>query len=94
MSTINNLKKLVIGALISGGVVLPPLGMTTGIANAAPQNPNPSIDHSDYAGPIVECNQCGRTLPGDGSVRVNPVNPGVKFGNGLLLPAVAPSPGH
>ena len=78
MSTINNLKKLAIGALISAGVVLPPLGLTAGIANAAPQNPNPTIDHSDYAGPIVECNQCGRTLPGDGSVRVNPVNPGVK----------------
>jgi len=48
MSTINNLKKLIIGALISGGVVLPPpLGMTAGIASAAPQNPNPTIDHSD-----------------------------------------------
>ena len=94
MSTINNLKKLTIGALISGGVALAGFGMTAGIASASPENPNPSIDHSDYAGPIVECNQCGRTLPGDGSVRVNPVNPGVKFGNGLLLPAVAPSAGH
>ncbi len=93
MSTINNLKKLIIGALLSGGVALAPLGMTTGIASAAPQNPNPTIDHSDYAGPIVECNQCGRTLPGDGSVG-QPVNPGVKFGNGLLLPAVTPSAGH
>lgn len=92
MSTINNLKKLIIGALISGGVVLPPLGMTAGTASAAPQSPNPTIDHSDYAGPVVECNQCGRTLPGDGSVK--PVNPGVKFGNGLLLPAVTPSAGH
>jgi len=87
MSTINNLKKLTIGALLSGGVALAALGLATGTAGAAPQNPNPTIDHSDYAGPVVECNQCGRALPGDGSVRVNPVNPGVKFGNGLLLPA-------
>ena len=91
MSTINNLKKLTINALLSGGVALAALGMATGTAGAAPQNPNPTIDHSDYAGPIVECNQCGRALPGDGSVRVNP---GVKVGNGLLLPAVAPSAGH
>lgn len=92
MSTINNLKKLTVGALLSGGVALAGLGMTAGIAGASPENPNPSIDHSDYAGPVVECNQCGRTLPGDGSVK--PANPGVKFGNGLLLPAVTPSAGH
>jgi hypothetical protein len=87
MNTIHNTKKVIVGAVLSGGVALAALGITAGTASAAPANPNPSIDHSDYAGPIVECNQCGRTLPGDGSVRVNPVNPGVKFGNGLLLPA-------
>ncbi|HJT93961.1 MAG TPA: hypothetical protein VJ777_18860 [Mycobacterium sp.] len=87
MNTIHHLKKLTVGALLSGGVALAALGLTAGTASAAPQNPNPSIDHSDYAGPVVECNQCGRTLPGDGSVTVNPVNPGVKIGNGLLLPA-------
>jgi hypothetical protein len=41
MSTFKNLKKLIIGALISAGVALPPLAMTVGIANAAPQNPEP-----------------------------------------------------
>ena len=87
MNTTHNLKKMIVGALLSGGVALSALGMTAGTASAAPGNPNPTIDHSDYAGPIVECNQCGRTLPGDGSVKINPVNPGVKFGNGLLLPA-------
>lgn len=86
MNTTQNLKKTIIGALLSGGVALAGLGLTAGIASAAPQNPGPSIDHSDYAGPIVECNQCGRTLPGDSSVTVT--NPGAKFGNGLLLPAV------
>jgi hypothetical protein len=89
MSTIHNLKKLTVGALMSGGLALAALGMTAGTASAAPADPNPSIDHSDYAGPVVECNQCGRTAPGDGSVKINPVNPGAKFGNGLLLPAVS-----
>ncbi len=87
MITIHNLKKTIVGALFSGGVALSTLGLTAGTASAAPQNPGPTIDHSDYAGPLVECNQCGLTRPGDGSVKVNPVNPGVKFGNGLLLPA-------
>ena len=87
MNTNHNLKKMIVGALLSGSVALAGLGMTTGLAQAAAENPNPSIDHSDYAGPVVECNQCGRTAPGDGSVRVNPVSPGVKIGNGSLLPA-------
>jgi hypothetical protein len=87
MNTTHNLKKMIVGSLLSSGVALAALGLTAGTASAAPANPGPTIDHSDYAGPIVECNQCGRTLPGDGSVRVNPANPGVKFGNGLLLPA-------
>jgi hypothetical protein len=86
MNTTHNLKKMIVGALLSGGVALAALGMTTGTASAAPGDPGVTIDHSDYAGPVVECNQCGRTLPGDGSVRVNP---GAKFGNGLLLPAVS-----
>ena len=86
MNATQNLKKLVVGALLSGGVALAGLGLTAGTASAAPQNPGPTIDHSDYAGPVVECNRCGRTLAGDGSVTVT--NPGAKFGNGLLLPAV------
>jgi hypothetical protein len=92
MNTTQNLKKMFVGALLSGGVALAALGLTAGTASAAPADPGVTIDNSDFAGPVVECNQCGRTLPGDGSVK--PVNPGVKFGNGLLLPAVTPSAGH
>ena len=87
MNTTHNLKKIIVGTLLSGGVALAALGLTAGTVCAAPQNPGPTIDHSDYAGPIVECNQCGLSRPGDGSVKVNPVNPGVKFDNGLRLPA-------
>ena len=86
MNTTHNLKKMFVGALLSGGVALAALGLTAGTASAAPGDPGVTIDNSDFAGPVVECNQCGRTLPGDGSVRVNP---GAKFGNGLLLPAVS-----
>jgi hypothetical protein len=86
MNTTHNLKKMIVGALLSGGVALAALGMTASTASAAGGDPGVTIDHSDFAGPVVECNQCGRTLPGDGSVRVNP---GAKFGNGLLLPAVS-----
>jgi hypothetical protein len=87
MNTIHNLKKMIVGALLSGGVALAALGLTAGTASAGPApGPSPTIDQSDFAGPVVECIQCQRTLPGDGSVRVNP---GAKFGNGLLLPAVS-----
>ncbi len=41
MSTIHYLKKMTVGALLSGGVALAALGMTAGTADAAPQNPNP-----------------------------------------------------
>jgi hypothetical protein len=85
MNTTHNLKKMIVGALLSGGVALAGFGLTAGTAGAAPADPGVTIEHSDFAGPVVECNQCGRELPGDGSVRVNP---GAKFGNGLLLPAV------
>lgn len=81
MNTTHNLKKIIVGALMSGGVALAALGLTAGTAAAAPQNPGPSIDHSDFAGPLVECNQCQRTLPGDGSVRVNP---GPQLGGGSV----------
>jgi hypothetical protein len=89
MNTTHNLKKMIVGALLSGGVALAALGMTAGTASAAPGDPGVTIDISDSGIPVVECKQCGRILPGDGSVHVNPVNPGAKFGNGLLLPAVS-----
>lgn len=90
MNTTHNLKKMIVGALLSGGVTLAALGLTAGTAGAAPQNPGPSIDHSDFAGPLVECNQCQRTLPGDGSVKVNP---GPQLGGGSVRVAT-PSAGH
>jgi hypothetical protein len=85
MNTTHNLKKMIVGALLSGGVALAGFGLTAGTAGAAPADPGVTIDHSDFAGPVVECNQCGRELPGDGSVRVNP---GAQFGDGSVLPAV------
>jgi hypothetical protein len=90
MNTTHNLKKMIVGALLSGGVALATLGLTAGTASAAPAPPGPTIDHSDYAGPLVECNQCGRTLPGDGSVKVNP---GPQLGDGSVRVAI-PSAGH
>ena len=90
MNTTHNLKKMMVGALLSGGLTLAALGLTAGTAGAAPQNPGPSIDHSDFAGPLVECIQCQRTLPGDGSVRVNP---GPQLGGGSVRVAI-PSAGH
>ena len=83
-------KKMVVGALLSGGVALAGLGLTAGTANAAPSNPGPTIDQSDFAGPLVECIQCQRTLPGDGSVKINP---GPQLGGGSVRVAV-PSAGH
>ena len=90
MNTTHNLKKMFVGALLSGGVALAALGLTAGTASAAPANPNPTIDHSDYAGPVVECNQCNLTRPGDGSVSINP---GAKFGDGAVRVAT-PAAGH
>lgn len=90
MITTHNLKKIAVGALLSSGLTLAAVGLTAGAASAAPANPNPTIDYSDYAGPIVECNQCGRTRPGDGSVSINP---GAKFGDGSVRVAI-PSAGH
>jgi hypothetical protein len=64
MNTRHNLKKVIVGALLSGGVALAGLGLTAGTAQAAPQYPGPTIDHSDFGVDVVECNQCGRSLPG------------------------------
>jgi hypothetical protein len=76
MNTTHNLKKMVVGALLSGGVALAGLGLTAGIAQAAPDRPGPTIDHSDYAGPLVECAQCGPHVRG--GLDIPSVNPGAK----------------
>jgi hypothetical protein len=57
-------KKMIVGVLLSGGVALAGLGMSVGTAQAAPDKPGPTIDHSDWGGPVVECNRCGQHLPG------------------------------
>ena len=105
MNTTHNLKKMIIGALLSGGVALAGFGLNAGTAQAAPSGPGPTIDYSDFAGPIVECKQCGRELPGDGSVRVNPgarvgggsvgvTNPGAQAGGDGSVSVATPSAGN
>lgn len=65
MSTNQPLKRMIVGALLSGGVALAGLGMTAGVAQAAPDKPGPTIDHPDWGGTIVQCNRCGQqSLPG------------------------------
>ncbi len=88
MNTTHSFKKTIVGALLSGGFALAALGMTAGTAGAAPQNPGPTIDHSDFGVTVVECIQCRRTLPGDGSVRVNP---GPQYGS---IRVASPEAGH
>ena len=41
MITTNNLKKMLVGTLLSGGVALAGFGLTTGTAYASPENPGP-----------------------------------------------------
>jgi hypothetical protein len=76
MNTTHNLKKMIVGALFSGGVALAGLGLTAGTAQAAPQDPGVTIDHSDFGVDVVECNQCGRSLPG--KLDVPSINPAGK----------------
>lgn len=90
MNTTHNLKKIVIGTLLTGGLAAAGLGLGTGTAAAQPQGPGVGVDYSDV-GPLVTCNACQVAKPGDGSVRVNP---GVaKIGDGSVRVAV-PSAGH
>ena len=39
MITTNNLKKMIVGTLLSGGVALAGLGLTAGTAYASPEDP-------------------------------------------------------
>jgi hypothetical protein len=81
MNTTHNPKKMIVGALLSGGLALAGLGLAAGTAQAAPAGPGPFVDYSDFAGPLVECIQCGQERAGDGSVRINP---GAKLGDGSV----------
>ena len=64
MNTNQPIKQMIVGAVLSGGLALAGLGMTAGIAQAAPDKPGPTIDYPDWGGTVVECNQCHRVLPG------------------------------
>ena len=64
------IKKILVGALLSGGVAAAGLGLGTGTAIAQPsQGPGVGIDYSDV-GPLVTCKACGVIKPGDGSVKI------------------------
>ena len=72
----HQLKKAIVGALLSGGIALG--GLTAGTAQASTQPIDPSIDSSDFNVPLVECTQCQQTLPGRPEVHPNGGN---KAGN-------------
>jgi hypothetical protein len=69
MNTTYNLKKVIVGALLSGGIAL--AGLTAGTAQASTQPIDPSIHTSDFNFPLVECTQCQQTLPGRPEVHPN-----------------------
>jgi len=79
MNTNHNFKRMIVGALLSGGVAVAGFGLTAGTAQAAPDRPGPTIDHSDFGVPVVECVRCGgHGLPG--GLDINPgVNPAGKL---------------
>jgi hypothetical protein len=65
----NNLKKVIVGALLSGGIAL--AGLTAGTAHAS----NTPVDPSINTVPTSECTSCG-TLPGRPTVHPNGGNKG------------------
>ena len=81
MNTTDNLKKLIVGAVLSGGIVL--AGLTAGVAQASTQPIDPSINTSDFNVPVVECTQCQQTLPGRPTVHPNGGNKGDTTGGTL-----------
>jgi hypothetical protein len=74
MNTTISLKKVIVGALLSGGIAL--AGLTAGTAQASTQPLDPSIHTSDFNVPLVECTQCQQTLPGRPEVHPNGGNKG------------------
>jgi hypothetical protein len=81
MNTTHNLKKVIVGALLSGGIAL--AGLTAGTAQASTQPIDPAIHTSDFNVPLVECTQCQQTLPGRPEAHPNGGNKG---GNTDTLP--------
>ncbi|GFG55428.1 hypothetical protein CQY20_05650 [Mycolicibacterium agri] len=82
MNTTHSVKKVIVGALTSGGLALAALGFTTGVASASPSNPQPNIDVSDWGVPVVECIQCNKSVLGGASEKVNP---GIKVGDSVRV---------
>ncbi len=76
--TTTHIKKTIVGALLSGGVALAGLGLTAGVAQAQPDGPGVTIDHSDFGVDVVECTRCGLNLPGKVDIRAG-VNPATKL---------------
>jgi hypothetical protein len=77
MKTTHNITKLFVGALLSGSVALAGLGLTAGVAQASPEGPGVTIDHSDFGVDVVEYTRCGLNLPRGVDIRAV-VNPATK----------------
>jgi hypothetical protein len=92
MNTAYNLKKVIVGALLSGGIAL--AGLTAGTAQASTQPIDPSIHTSDFNVPLVECTQCQQTLPGRPEVHPNGGNKGDNGGTLPGRPEVHPNGGN
>jgi hypothetical protein len=93
MNTTDNLKKVIVGAVLSGGIAL--AGLTAGVAQASTQPIDPSINTSDFNIPIVECTQCQQTLPGRPTVHPNGGNKGDTSDDTLSgRPTVHPNGGN
>jgi hypothetical protein len=69
MNSTHSLRKVIVGALLSGGIAV--AGLTAGTAQASPKPIDPSINTSDFNVPVVECTQCHQTLPGRPTVHPN-----------------------
>jgi hypothetical protein len=93
MNTTHHLKKVIVGALLSGGIAL--AGLTAASAQASTQPIDPSIHTSDFNVPVVECTQCQQTLPGRPQVHPNGGNKGGNQDDSLSgRPAVRPNGGN
>ena len=75
--TTTQLKKTVVATLLLGGIALAGLGLTARVAQAQPDGPGVTIDHSDFGVDVVECTRCGLNLPGKVDIGAG-VNPAIK----------------
>jgi hypothetical protein len=93
MNATHHLRKVIVGALMSGAIAL--AGLTAATAQASPQPIDPSINTSDFNIPLVECKQCQQTLPGRPEVHPNGGNKGGNNNDTLTgRPQVHPNGGN